>query len=226
MGRGKLTAEEQAILRTNPNVKSVNDQCILYTNEFKKHFIEALTKGKRPKQIFVEAGFDLEILGDKRIERATARWKERHIRDTILASIDQEAANEALQAIDAIDDLKKAKEQLAKQEKTIQQQAAEIEALKKAGWLGGRRCDKKAYGTTDLCKIVEDTVQAYGKPLTSKLFAKIFSCQEAPITTIKPAKKTGNEEKKQIKKPCTSYKKPMTIAANTTTKAAAPFAWS
>ncbi|WP_335340698.1 HTH domain-containing protein, partial [Aedoeadaptatus urinae] len=71
MGRGKLTAEEQAILRTNPNVKSVNDQCIFYTAEFKKHFIEALTKGKRPKQIFVEAGFDLEILGDKRIERAT-----------------------------------------------------------------------------------------------------------------------------------------------------------
>ena len=172
MGRGKLTTEEQAILRANPNVKSVNDQCIFYTAEFKKHFIEALIKGKRPKQIFVEAGFDLEILGDKRIERATARWKERHIRDTILASIDQEAAKEALQTIDAIDDLKKAKEKLTKQEKIIQQQAAEIEALKKAGRLGGRRCDKKAYGTTDLCKIVEETVQAYGKAVNIKALCK------------------------------------------------------
>ncbi|MEJ8786886.1 IS3 family transposase [Peptoniphilus sp. HCN-40583] len=172
MGRGKLTAEEQEILRANPNVKSVNEQYIFYTTEFKKHFIDALTTGKRPKQIFIEAGFDPEILGDKRIERATARWKERHIRDTILASIDQEAANEALKAIDDIDDMRKAKDKLAKQEKIIQQQAAEIEALKKAGWLGGRRCDKKAYVTTDLCKIVEETVQAYGKAINIKALCK------------------------------------------------------
>ncbi|WP_421949892.1 HTH domain-containing protein, partial [Peptoniphilus rachelemmaiella] len=57
MGRGKLTAEEQEILRANPNVKSVNEQYIFYTTEFKKHFIDALATGKRPKQIFIEAGF-------------------------------------------------------------------------------------------------------------------------------------------------------------------------
>ena len=172
MGRGKLTTEEQAILRANPNVESVDDYRVFYTGAFKKHFVDAYTSGKRPKQIFIDAGFDPEILGDKRIERATARWKERHIRDNILASIDQEAAKEALQTIDAIDDLKKAKEKLTKQEKIIQQQAAEIEALKKAGWLGGRRCDKKAYGTTDLCKIVEETVQAYGKAVNIKALCK------------------------------------------------------
>lgn len=196
MGRGKLTAEEQAILRANPNVKSVNDQCIFYTAEFKKHFIEALTKGKRPKQIFVEAGFDLEILGDKRIERATARWKERHIRDTILASIDQEAAEKALQAIDAIDDMRKAKDQLVKQEKIIQQQAAEIEALKKAGWLGGRRCGKKAYGTTDLCKIIEETVETYGKAINIKALCENLQLPRSTYYYYKASKENRQRREK------------------------------
>lgn len=168
MGRGKLTIEEQEILRANPNVESVDDYRILYTTAFKRHFIDALTMGKRPKQIFIEAGFDPEILGDKRIERATARWKKGHIREVLRVSVDENAVNEALKAIDDIDDMRKAKDQLAKQEKIIQQQAAEIEALKKAGRLGGRRCDKKVYGTTDLCKIVEETVETYGKAINIK----------------------------------------------------------
>lgn len=35
-----------------------------------------LLSGKRAKDIFTEAGFDVNALGSKRIERATARWKE------------------------------------------------------------------------------------------------------------------------------------------------------
>jgi len=32
--------------------------------------------GKKPTQIFREAGFDPAILGSKRIERSSARWRE------------------------------------------------------------------------------------------------------------------------------------------------------
>lgn len=172
MGRGKLTTEEQAILRANPNVESVDDYRIFYTAAFKKHFVDAYTSGKRPKQIFIDAGFDPEVLGDKRIERSADRWKQGHIRETVCVSANEDAVNKALKSIDEIKDIRKAKDKIAKQEKIIQQQAAEIEALKKAGRLGGRRCDKKAYGTTDLCKIVEDTVQAYGKAVNIKALCK------------------------------------------------------
>ena len=85
MGRGKLTAEEQAILRANPNVRSVDDYHVFYTAAFKKHFVDAYTTGKRPKQIFIDAGFDPEILGDKRIERSADRWKQGHIRETAVS---------------------------------------------------------------------------------------------------------------------------------------------
>ena len=42
MGRGKLTAEEIQILMDNPHVLEVNETRIVYTEEFKKHFMQDL----------------------------------------------------------------------------------------------------------------------------------------------------------------------------------------
>lgn len=76
MARGRLSAEEMDILRQNPFVQDVSDKRIIYTNKFKFRFMKEYKKGKKPKQIFEEAGFDPQILGSKRIERAAHRWKE------------------------------------------------------------------------------------------------------------------------------------------------------
>lgn len=76
MGRGKLTIEEQRILKENKYVLDVNEAAIIYTNEFKFHFMKEYLKGEKPTKIFADAGFDVKMLGSKRIERATARWKE------------------------------------------------------------------------------------------------------------------------------------------------------
>lgn len=76
MGRGRLTHEEIKILKENPYVKDVNENRVLYTDDFKALFIEEYFNGKKPMAIFVEAGFDVSILGSKRIERASARWRE------------------------------------------------------------------------------------------------------------------------------------------------------
>ncbi len=76
MGRGKLTAEEIQILNANPNIATVNGNRIVYTDEFKYHFMHEYLAGKGPTQIFREAGLMPELLGSKRIERATDRWKE------------------------------------------------------------------------------------------------------------------------------------------------------
>ena len=76
MGRGKLTQEEIKILKKNPNVISVNEDRIVYSDSFKKYFVEQYFMGERPGNIFRSAGFDLKILGSKRIERASYRWRE------------------------------------------------------------------------------------------------------------------------------------------------------
>lgn len=76
MGRGRLTEQEKKILLKNPNVATVYGNSIIYTTEFKHHFMKEYLAGKGPTQIFRDAGFDTDILGSKRIERASARWRE------------------------------------------------------------------------------------------------------------------------------------------------------
>ena len=75
MARGMLSSAEMDVLKKNPYVADVNRQRILYTYEFKCFFMEQYLAGKRPVDIFRQAGFDVSMLGEKRIERATARWR-------------------------------------------------------------------------------------------------------------------------------------------------------
>ena len=75
MARGMLSSAEMDVLKKNPYVEDVNRQRSLYTEEFKCFFMEQYLAGKRPVDIFRQAGFDVSMLGEKRIERATARWR-------------------------------------------------------------------------------------------------------------------------------------------------------
>ena len=83
MGRGGFTQAEIEVLRKNPNVLNVNEQCISYSPGFKLKFMEEYLNGKGPTEIFQEAGFDSKMLGSKRIERASARWKESYQSGTL-----------------------------------------------------------------------------------------------------------------------------------------------
>lgn len=73
---GKAFTEEQKnLLSKNPNVESVEATRIIYTEAFKIYYVKNYLLGKKPTEIFIEAGFDPAILGNKRIERASARWR-------------------------------------------------------------------------------------------------------------------------------------------------------
>jgi len=76
MGRGLLTEQEIEFLKNSPYISDVSATRIIYTNEFKYHFMEEYNSGKGPSQIFREAGLPPEILGSRRIERAAHRWRE------------------------------------------------------------------------------------------------------------------------------------------------------
>lgn len=76
MGRGALSKEEVSILKENKYVIDVYENRVFYSKNLKDFFIKKYLEGMRPKKIFIEAGFDPEILGSKRIERAAARWRE------------------------------------------------------------------------------------------------------------------------------------------------------
>ncbi len=83
MGRGKLTGKELEELRRNPYVVEADEGRIIYSNEFKDYFIHEYMDGKKPGEIFRSAGFDVKALGSKRIERASARWRESFFAGTL-----------------------------------------------------------------------------------------------------------------------------------------------
>lgn len=91
----KITFDEKTIqlLRTNPYIAKVSEKSITYSNEFKQLFIEEYLKGKTPKVIFTEFGFDVEILGVKRYEQAAARWIKCYRKDGIIGLRDTRQDN-------------------------------------------------------------------------------------------------------------------------------------
>ena len=99
MARGMLSSAEMDVLKKNPYVEDVNRQRILYTYEFKCFFMEQYLAGKRPVDIFRQAGFDVPMLGEKRIERATARWRAMYVANGMEALRGQVKANAKKKAV-------------------------------------------------------------------------------------------------------------------------------
>jgi len=65
---------EIEVLSRNKYVKHVSVKGITYTDEFKRHFISEYEKGKLPRTIFEESGFNVNVLGKERVKSATKRW--------------------------------------------------------------------------------------------------------------------------------------------------------
>lgn len=78
MSKKTFTEKEQKKLAMNPYVKAVSDKGITYTDEFKRLFISEYEKGKFPREIFEEAGFEVEVIGLRRIDSARKRWCTAH----------------------------------------------------------------------------------------------------------------------------------------------------
>ena len=84
MSKKLFTEKEIKILTKNKNVSKVSIKAITYSLEFKEKFIEEYFKGKFPRVIFEENGFDIEIIGLERVKTASRRWKQSYDKDGFL----------------------------------------------------------------------------------------------------------------------------------------------
>lgn len=78
MSKKTFSEKEIKILEKNINVKKVSSKAITYTEDFKNEFIIKSNKGILPRRIFEEAGFVVDIIGIKRIETSSDRWKNKY----------------------------------------------------------------------------------------------------------------------------------------------------
>ena len=67
MSRKQFTKEQIDILRQNPYVYSVTGARLTLTKEFKEIFMTAYQAGELPRSILENHGFDISILGERRV---------------------------------------------------------------------------------------------------------------------------------------------------------------
>ena len=67
MSRKLFTEEQQQLLRQNPYIYSVTETRITLTKEFKELFMTAYKAGESPRKILEDLGFDISIIGERRI---------------------------------------------------------------------------------------------------------------------------------------------------------------
>lgn len=67
MSRKLFTEEQQQLLRQNPYIYSVTDTRIVLTKEFKEIYMTAYKAGQSPRKILEDHGFDINIIGERRI---------------------------------------------------------------------------------------------------------------------------------------------------------------
>ncbi|WP_241675027.1 HTH domain-containing protein [Paenibacillus luteus] len=73
MSRKYFNQQEQKQLADNPHVLRVSEKSITYADEFKRLFIDQYVLGRTPREIFETSGFQVEVLGLKRIEQCADR---------------------------------------------------------------------------------------------------------------------------------------------------------
>ncbi|MEH7505851.1 IS3 family transposase [Neobacillus drentensis] len=88
MSKTTFSDKEIKILQKNPNVQRVSSLAITYSDDFKNKFMNEYLAGKLPRQIFEENGFDIDIIGMKRIEKSAYRWKRAYEKDGLIGLSD------------------------------------------------------------------------------------------------------------------------------------------
>ncbi|MFB9326484.1 HTH domain-containing protein, partial [Paenibacillus aurantiacus] len=88
MSKKHFNQMERERLALNPNVLRVSEKSITYADEFKRLFIDQYMLGRTPREIFEASGFDVEMLGMKRVEQCADRWKKAYEKDGIVGLAD------------------------------------------------------------------------------------------------------------------------------------------
>lgn len=77
MNRIPMPKESVRKLQEHPYVAKATEWSVCFTPEFKRMAYEAYCSGKSMREIFIEAGIDVEILGKKRLQNFSNKLMEK-----------------------------------------------------------------------------------------------------------------------------------------------------
>jgi transposase InsO family protein len=145
-------------LRNNKNVITVSERAITYSYEFKILFMDEYIAGKLPRQIFEENGFDIDVIGSKRIEQSSQRWRRSYKKDGIIGLED---TRKTASGRPRSTELTK-KEIIERQEAKIKLLEAQVELLKKLDVKERQVVQKNnRIKTSDTFKTIKEVIKKY-----------------------------------------------------------------
>lgn len=75
MAKKSFTENEIKQLKCNPNIVEVNKNSITYLPEFKVKAVKGNLEGQSPSSIFIDNGFDLDIIGKNIPRKRLYTWR-------------------------------------------------------------------------------------------------------------------------------------------------------
>ena len=76
MSKRTFTKEQIKELLFNPNVLKCSEKSITYKNSFKTAALKEWKAGLLPQEIFLQAGFNIDLIGRKVPKQCLERWRE------------------------------------------------------------------------------------------------------------------------------------------------------
>lgn len=127
MSKKRFNEEDRERLSRNRYVTRISDKAITYSDEFKQLFIDQYMMGRTPREIFEANGFDVHVIGMKRVEQCADRWKKAYGHAGIIGLADSRKESSGRPPKRELTQ----DEFIAKQEARIRLLESQVELLKK-----------------------------------------------------------------------------------------------
>ena len=197
MSKTTFSDKEIKILQKNPNVLRVSSLAITYSEDFKNKFMDEYLTGKLPRQIFEENGFDIDIIGLKRIETSAYRWKRAYEKDGLIGLSDtrKTASGRPLKR-----ELSQS-EIIDRQDARIKLLEGQVELLKKLEMTERRLLNKSQnLETSKVFQLIYETIEQNEFNQMTKYFCKLLGVSRSGYYSyLKAADSRLEREQKDLK---------------------------
>ena len=168
MSKKIFSSEQIKKLSTNKYVKNITEKGITYTNEFKMHFIAEYEIGKTPRQIFENAGFDIDIVGIERVKSSSSRWRKSYNDKGVMGLDDTRTLNSGR----TINRELTLEQILAKKDAEIQYLKAELELVKKLE-ISERKVKNNKLKPSKVFELIHNLISKFNLKRMTKQLCKI-----------------------------------------------------
>jgi len=196
-----FSTKEVKMLQKNPNVQSVSERAITYTDSFKNRFMDEYLGGKLPRKIFIENGFDVDVIGMKRIEQSAYRWKKAYEKDGLIGLTDSRKSSSGRPLKRELT----SSEVIEKQEARIKLLEGQVELLKKLEVTERRLLNaRENLEPSRVFQLISETIEQSGFKRMTKYFCDLLEVSRSgyysflKASTVREAREQLDLEAKEI----------------------------